>query len=206
MPHSSKPDFQAPDHTSEYNLMQTVKRRFFAMRNGALAAQMRAAGLDYRINFGLNTPQIKDIAAEINAMGLASAEQLSLADSLWANATTRESRLIAPLIHPADLMSTEKAAIWMRQSQTTEISDHLCHSLLRHLPGAADMAETAMSDSNASDINRYTALRLVLNLLLNRQIGTTKAHAAATAELHRDCRLTRSLARQILSEIEFLEE
>lgn len=51
----------------EFNLMQTVKRRFFAMRNGALAEQMRSRGLTYRINFGLNLPQIKEIAADVTA-------------------------------------------------------------------------------------------------------------------------------------------
>ncbi len=52
-------DRQLPD----FNLMQAVKRRLYAMRNGALAAQMRNAGLHYRINFGLNIPQLKEIAA-----------------------------------------------------------------------------------------------------------------------------------------------
>ena len=53
------------------------------MRNGALAAQMRAAGLAYRINFGLNIPQIKEIATEISNMQLSSFEMLTLANSLW---------------------------------------------------------------------------------------------------------------------------
>ena len=35
----------------EFNAMQRVKRRFFAMRNGDLAAQMAALGAAYQINF-----------------------------------------------------------------------------------------------------------------------------------------------------------
>ena len=46
----------------QYNQMQIIKRRFFAMRNGIIADTLRKAGLDYRMIFGLNLPQITDIA------------------------------------------------------------------------------------------------------------------------------------------------
>ena len=45
-----------------FNMMQAVKRRFFAMRNGALAEQMKSGGADYKINFGLLLAQVADIA------------------------------------------------------------------------------------------------------------------------------------------------
>ena len=49
----------------QYNQMQIIKRRFFAMRNGIIADTLRKAGLDYRMIFGLNLPQITDIAADL---------------------------------------------------------------------------------------------------------------------------------------------
>lgn len=47
-----------------FNKMQLLKRRFFAMRNGAVADSLRRQGADYRIIFGLNLPQLVDIARE----------------------------------------------------------------------------------------------------------------------------------------------
>lgn len=103
MSHTHNPSLLPPDREEgTFNLMQSVKRRFYAMRNGMLAAQMRQGGVDYRINFGLNIPQIKDIAAELIASGLSAAELASLARALWDNESTRESRLLAPMILPPE--------------------------------------------------------------------------------------------------------
>ncbi len=64
--------------TSPYNDMQTIKRRFFAMRNGIIADVLRRGGSPFRIIFGLNLPQIVEIAAENEASA-------DLARRLWAN-------------------------------------------------------------------------------------------------------------------------
>ena len=187
----------------EFNLMQTVKRRLYAMRNGALAAQMRNAGLLYRINFGLNIPQIKEIAMEIIDSGLSSKELLDLAAMLWENENTRESRLIAPMLYPADIMDRNTAQKWLTEAQTTEVADHLCHSLLRHLPFAARLATAVPESPRASDMNRYCAMRLLLNLLMLGRISPDEARSAAEAEMQRNVPLTASVARQIISEAEW---
>lgn len=188
-----------------FNKMQTVKRMFYALRNGVLAAQMRAGGLNYQINFGLNLPQIKGVAADINNWQLPSMELLELANSLWANATTRESRLLAPMVFPADLMTHNLAIEWMRQAQTTEIADQLCHSLLRKLPFSAFLPGEILSTAEATDLNRYTALRLALNLLIGGKIATDDIEPFAIDERQRECRLTRGVTAQILEEIAFLK-
>lgn len=193
-------DRQLPD----FNLMQAVKRRLYAMRNGALAAQMRNAGLNYRINFGLNIPQIKEIAAEINDSGLSSKELLDLATSLWENENTRESRLIAPMLYPADIMDRTTAQKWMTEAQTTEIADHLCHSLLRRLPFAEIMATEILGSTQSSDMNHYTAMRLLLNLLILGRVSPATARDAAETEMQRGIPLTTPLAMQIISESEWM--
>lgn len=185
-----------------FNMMQTVKRRFYALRNGAIASQMRDRGLNYRINFGLNIPQIKEIATEINTMGLTSKEQLDLANALWDNYTTRESRLLAPMIYPADIMTKEVAMKWLSEAQTTEIADHLCHSLLRRLNGAEDIAQHLLASPDASDLNRYAALRLLMNLLILGRANASTAHGTAITEIKRSCPLTTAVASQILAETE----
>lgn len=204
-----------------FSPMQQIKRRFFAMRNGELAAQLRAHRLNYRMNFGLNMPQIKDIAAQILAGSLAAPavadapatpEHLAaLASELWANEGTRESRLLAPLLFPAELMTEPLATEWLLQAQTTEVADHLCHSLLRRLPFAPTMAmgtlAAAESDTSFSltPQQRYTLLRLAMNLLILNKL-TTPEQLRSYAEASLADPLTAPVARQILAELDFLAE
>ena len=80
---------------TQFNDMQVVKRRFFAMRNGAVADNMRKLGANYRIIFGLNLPQIVEIANE-------TPHDEVLAEALWQIKSTRESQLLAPMIYPRE--------------------------------------------------------------------------------------------------------
>jgi len=183
-----------------FNDMQRVKRRLFAMRNGALAEQMRRGGLQYRINFGLNLPQIKEIAASEVASSPDSATLINLAKDLWANESTRESRLLAPMIFPPDVFPQTLAVEWLAQAQTTEVADVLCHSLLRKLPCAKDVAMELLAKPGASDMNRYAALRLLLNLVAIGKLAPIEAKPAALAEQGRSCGLTRGVVGQLLDE------
>jgi len=196
-----------PDATErnlpEFNRMQTVKRRFFAMRNGALAAQMRRGGLEYRINFGLNVPQIKEIADEIAGWEMTPEERRALAAELWRNDSTRESRLLAPMIMTPEMITPELAGEMIGEVTTREVADMLCHSLLRKAEWASDLAGNLLSGGNASDMSRYTALRLLLNMLMLDKTDAGDVKALAEAEMSRGCAVTRGLCAQILDEIEF---
>lgn len=190
----------------DFSPMQKIKRRFFAMRNGALASQMRAAGLDYRVNFGLNIPQVKEIAADIIGWQLPSSELMALASELWDNVNTRESRLIAPMLYTADIMDPALAERWLAEAQTTEVADHLCHSLLRRLPYAFTLASNLLARPDATDMNRYSAARLILNLLCIGKAAPAEVRDA-TASLRQGCpSLVAPLLRQIDQELEWLEE
>lgn len=143
--------------TPRYNDMQTVKRHFFAMRNGIIADTLRRAGSPFRIIFGLNLPQIVEIAAE-------TPHTPELAEALWANSSTRESMLLAPMLYPTDGFSKGKALEWIVAVPASEVADILCHRLLRHLPFAKQLSEELIEKTDASDMERYTALRLAFNL------------------------------------------
>lgn len=185
----------------EYNRMQIIKRRFFAMRNGIIADTLRKAGLDYRMIFGLNLPQIVEIAAE-------QPHTAQLAEELWADRRTRESMLLAPMLYPASEMTADTAARWLAEAPTTEVADVLCLKLLRNVDGALDIA-TAALDSPV-EMTRYAALRLLFNLMVISPSPAGLATAirpAVERELSAQSRLTRPVATQLLDEIEFhLEE
>ena len=180
--------------TSPYNDMQTINRRFFAMRNGIIADVLRRGGSPFRIIFGLNLPQIVEIAAENEASA-------DLARRLWANTTTRESMLAAPMIYPREEFDEATARSWCAEIPSAEVADVLCHRLLRHRPFAQDLADELLH--SGSDMARYTGLRLYFNL-----VGTNpqKALEAARAEAARQCPLTARVAAALADEAEFILE
>lgn len=194
----------------EYNRMQTIKRRFFAMRNGIIADTLRKAGLDYRMIFGLNLPQIVEIAD-------AQPKDAAFAEELWADRRTRESMLMAPMLYPADEMDASTASRWLAEAPTTEVADVLCLKLLRFIPGAADIAADGITSD--SPMTRYASLRLMFNLLNTAASPTgsqlslpSPRELAGTfrpfveSELKSDTPLTRPVATQLLDEIEFILE
>lgn len=143
--------------THKYNPMQTVKREFFAMRNGIISDTYRKAGTVFKIVFGLNLPQLVEIAGR-------TPHSRELAEALWANTTTRESMLLAPMLIEPETFSEEDARRWIASVCSYEVADILCHRLLRKTPYAWTLAESLM-DSPVNEYDRYVALRLAFNLV-----------------------------------------
>lgn len=171
-----------------------IKKRLYAMRNGIVADTLRSAGSPYRVIFGLNLPQITEIAKEI-------AQSVEIAEELRANADSRECQLLAPVIYPADRLSMEDAEIWVSETKSQEAADILCMKLLRHTPYALQLVERFITSTSAPE--RYTALRLLFYFL---PATIEKAKDYASREFERDEPLTKSIAYSILDEIALLTE
>ncbi len=106
-----------------------IKQRFFAFRNGMLADNLRRqCALPHKTIFGLLLPQLKEIAAECG-------KDDDLAARLWEE-DCRESRLLAILISTANPLAK------VTQLRSAEEADILCHTHLRHLPEAAELASS----------------------------------------------------------------
>ena len=179
---------------TEFNRFQTLKRRFFAMRNGIIADVVRKSGAPYPLVFGLNLPQIRAIADEFPV-------ETGLADQLWADSRCRESLLMAPMVHPRDAMSAGKARRWLEESPSAEVTDVLCHRLLQHLPEAMDIAVSIAGSDR--DLTRYGALRLMFNLIGEKW---REIEPYLLAEQQRGCDVTDGICRRMADEIEFLME
>lgn len=172
--------------------LKDIKQQFFTYRNGILADRLRSAGDCHSVIFGLNLPQIADIAKMAGT-------NKTLAEQLWDNTTTRESRLIAPMIYPREQFCIAMAREWIESVENTEVADILCHRLLRYCDFADQLCgEYATAEL---DLQRYTALRLAANLdALGRISNRNTIQNLAEQELQRHCQLTASLATSLLSE------
>ncbi len=169
-----------------------IKRMVYAMRNGVAADVLRRGGAPYRMIFGVNLPQLAEIAKEIGA-------SVETADQLWADSGVRESLLLATMVHPVAEMSREKALLWLEQAPSVEVVDVLCHRQLRHTAFASELA--AMLSNSDGDMQRYAALRLYFNLLPEHQAD---ARVAAQKELDRSVPLTRMIAATLIDELDFI--
>jgi len=176
---------------NSFNEMQTVKRHFFAMRNGVIADTLRRGGSPFKIIFGLNLPQIVEIAQS-------TPHSAELAQKLWSNSSTRESMLIAPMLYPREDFNLNIALEWTSQIPTTEVADILCHRLLRHVPFSLELAHI-LCDSK-EDLKRYTGLRLFFNIV---SIHPKDALEHAEQELKSPTTLTRYIAIQLAEEANF---
>lgn len=190
------------DKDTHYSEMQLIKRRFFAMRNGVIADALRKGGVTTPIIFGLNLPQIVEIAAMQDC-------RPELAEQLWADVRTRESRLLAPMVYPVELMSEEDAERWLVTAGNVETADIVCHRLLRRHPRAAQIAVKHAEDED--EMARYASRRLILNLLAVTPPGVgldeiVELFAPFAANAEAETGVARGIARQLADEIAFIRE
>lgn len=135
--------------------IRSIKSRFFALRNGILADQLRQAGVKSKTIFGLNVPQLAEIARSLTPSD-------SLAEALWADRDVRESRILACYLFPKENVDIDRARTLIADVTSPEEADMLCFRLLKHLPFAPALAEEyAPSDS---PLQSYLARSLTRHL------------------------------------------
>ena len=113
-----------------HEIARQIRQQFFVFRNGLLADKLRNSGDCHKMIFGLNLPQIIDIAKHFEKNAIVATE-------LWNSKDTRECRIIAPMLYPIELFNEEIALKWISEIENHEIADNLCHKLLRNIPSAS---------------------------------------------------------------------
>lgn len=136
---------------------------------------MRNKGLDYKVNFGLSVPQIKELARRYQP-------DKELADTLWKE-ETRELKILATLLYPADNLAEDAVDTWVRQTPNQEIREQLCINLLQNLSFAPRLA---LQWSNMDDANmRITGYWLLTRLLITQKI-TLPLHTDSLEYIYAD--------------------
>lgn len=129
------------------NLHETTKKIKQSLRlamNGIVSALQRRQGLNYKINFGVEIPRLKEIAGQYN-------KSEELATALWQE-NIRECKLLAIFLLPQESYATV-ADKWIAETPFTEIADHLAMNILCKLPDAA--AKAMQWNCNPAGLHRY---------------------------------------------------
>ncbi len=98
------------------NHFNEIKQQFMLMKNGVVSDSMKAVGLPHRIIWGLNMPQLREIAERYD-------RSKELFDALWCDVATRESVVLAPMLLPYDAISADEV---IRHSGGVGLSDVQC--------------------------------------------------------------------------------
>ncbi len=108
--------------------LKDIKTQFRLAMNGAVSQSMREKGLVYKLNFGVELPRIKQIAARYE-------KNHDLAQALWKE-DIRECKILAGLLQPVETFYAEIADIWAESIRNIEIAELTSMNLFCHLPYA----------------------------------------------------------------------
>ncbi|MGM9864115.1 MAG: DNA alkylation repair protein [Lepagella sp.] len=128
--------------------MKEIKQQFMAYRNGVIADTLRQAGWPHKVIFGLNLPQLTEIARTL------SSPDLDLALRLWADREVRESRLLAPFLLPSDFGADQLLRL-CADIRTHEEADLMAFRHIRFRADAADIAASTPDPYLREAISRF---------------------------------------------------
>lgn len=151
------------DTDKHQEILRGIRKEFFAFRNGIIADKLRKAGDPHHMIMGCLLVDIIGIVSRARECIGDMAQMEAIANELWSDTNSRECRLAAPILYPAESMTPDLALQWCESVETTEVADNLCHKLLRHL----DFADALFRQLITQDqpLIKYTGYRLLLNLL-----------------------------------------
>lgn len=121
-----------------HETLKEIKSKLRLYMNGMISQSMRDKGMDYKFNFGIEYPRIKEIAAEYEP-------NHDLAQALWKE-NIRECKIMAGLLQPVDSFYQDIAEIWIEDIHYPELAEYTVMNLFQHLPYASEVIFPWMAD------------------------------------------------------------
>lgn len=100
--------------------------------NGVTSSAMRAGGVTYKVNFGVELPRLRTLSSELP-------HTYALAAALWKE-DIRECRLLAALLMPVEEFDVALAEVWIEQMRFAEEAECTVAHLFARLPDASTAA------------------------------------------------------------------
>lgn len=135
--------------------------------NGMVSQSMREKGMEYKLNFGIEYPRIKEIAAGYEP-------DHELAQALWKE-NIRECKILAGLLQPADTFYPEIADIWIEGMDYPELVEYTVMNLFQRLPYASEVVFRWMADER--EMFQLCGFLLMARLLMKGEKLNERAEA-----------------------------
>ncbi|MGN0186749.1 MAG: DNA alkylation repair protein [Paludibacteraceae bacterium] len=97
------------------NTIKQIRRLIVGSMDGVTATTMRQKGLNYRQNFGVSLPRLREIAHTVDP-------NLTLAEQLWQT-DCRETQIVGLLLMPTDQITTDTALRLADTIPTSELAE-----------------------------------------------------------------------------------
>ncbi len=156
--------------------------------NGMVSQSMREKGMEYKLNFGIEYPRIKEIAAGYEP-------DHELAQALWKE-NIRECKILAGLLQPADTFYQEIADIWIEGMDYPELAEYTVMNLFQRLPYASEVVFRWMADER--EMFQLCGFLLMARLLMKGEKLNERAEAEfldqACTAVEGDCGLVQKAA------------
>jgi len=131
--------------------LKEIKQSFRLQMNGIASHSMRQKGMDYKLNWGVSLPQLREMATQYG-------KDYALAVELWKE-NIRECKILATLIMPPSEMPQEVANIWMEQTYTQEMAEMAAFNLYQYMDDAPVLAyRWIASDNTIARLTGYQVL------------------------------------------------
>ena len=195
--------------------LKDIKTQFRLAMNGAVSQSMREKGLVYKLNFGVELPRIKQIAARYEP-------NHELAQALWKE-DIRECKILATLLQPVETFLPEIADIWVESIRNIEMAELASMNLFCRLLYAPQKSLQWMADEReyVQVCGFLTAARLLMqkgdvdgrteNELLDQAIaaflsGSYHVRNAAAAVIRRFMQHSRENAFRMCRRVEAMKD
>jgi 3-methyladenine DNA glycosylase AlkD len=127
--------------STELDLQSTeILQKIRLSMNGITSSQMTKRGIDYKKNYGVAIPRIKEIAFSITP-------NHHLAQHLW-KLSIRETMILATMLQPIDDFKLEIAQNWISKFDQIEIIEQCCMNLFSKLPYAKSLSIDCLRTEN----------------------------------------------------------
>ena len=164
-------------------IIADIKKELRACMNGIASKAMRDAGMtaDYRVNFGVELPRLRQLAEDIMRDMLPEGDdhellQARLAQQLWKE-SVRECRILATIIYPPQRMDLELADIWADGISTLEIAQIAALNLFSKTPQASSTAFRWIAGEN--EMKQITGFYTLFHLIREGQLSERSADELA---------------------------
>ena len=170
-----------------HEIIKDIKGQFRLFMNGVVSQSMREKGLDYKLNFGIELPRLKEIAARYE-------KNHDVAQALWKE-NIRECKILAGMLQPVETFYPEIADIWVEDMRYPEIAELTCMTLFQELPYASEKAFEWMADDR--EYFQLCGFMLMARLLMKGNQLNERAEAEFLDQAL-DSKLTQSCSRCFL--------
>lgn len=150
-----------------HETIKDIKSKFRLFMNGMVSQSMREKGMGYKLNFGIEYPRIKEIAAGYEP-------DHELAQTLWKE-NIRECKILAGLLQPADTFYPEIADIWIEGMDYPELAEYTVMNLFQRLHYASEVVFRWMADER--EMFQLCGFLLMARLLMKGEKLNERAEA-----------------------------